>query len=225
LLPAFKKESGGEEGMMTNYKMLNMESYERKMHFDYFRTLGYPYVGVTVMIDITHFYKKVKQNEMPFFLSFLYLAAKAANDVPELRRRIRGDEIAEYDLCMTSHTVMKEDGTFSYCQLDCGQDFETFLPDAQQKQDLARNCGDIEDDPQKVESYFFVSCIPWLSYTSLIQATPIPADSNPRISWGKYTEEGGKITMPVSLLAHHGLVDGMHLGQFFEGLQKMVNEW
>jgi len=211
--------------MMANYKMLDMQSYERKKHFDYFRDIGYPYVGVTVMIDITHFYNEIKQSGMPFFLSFLYLAAKAANDVPELRRRIRGDEIAEYDCCMTSHTVMKEDGTFAYCPLNCRQDIETFLPYARQRQNAARDNGNIEDDPEEVENYFFVSCIPWISYTSLIQATPIPADSNPRISWGKYTKEGEKITMPVSLLAHHGIVDGAHLGQFFEGLQKATNSY
>ena len=30
-----------------------MDSYPRKAHFDYFRSLQYPYVGVTVDVDVT----------------------------------------------------------------------------------------------------------------------------------------------------------------------------
>ncbi len=32
----------------------------------------------------------------------------------------------------------------------------------------------------------FISTLPRISYTSLIQPVPVPADSNPRITWGKY---------------------------------------
>ena len=45
-------------------------------------------------------------------------AVRAANGVPELRRRIRGDQVVEYDRCPSSHTVALPDGTYCYCRLE-----------------------------------------------------------------------------------------------------------
>ena len=65
----------------------------------------------------------------------------------------------------------------------------------------------------------FLSALPWLHYTSLTQPVPHPADSNPRITWGKYLEEGDRAPMPVTLLANHALVDGIHIAHFFTHLE------
>ena len=35
------------------YILLDMEQYKRRAHFDYFRTLPYPYAGMTVNVDVT----------------------------------------------------------------------------------------------------------------------------------------------------------------------------
>ena len=44
-------------------------------------------------------------------------------------------------------------------------------------------------------------------------------ESNPRITWGKYEETtSGRVVMPVSILAHHALVDGVQLAGFYENL-------
>ena len=58
------------------------------------------------------------------------------------------------------------------------------------------------------------------AYTALTQPVPHPADSNPRITWGKYQEEGRRAPLPVTLLANHALVDGLHISQFFDGLNR-----
>jgi len=65
-----------------------------------------------------------------------------------------------------------------------------------------------------------VSCLPWLHYSDLRQPVPHPADSNPRLTWGKYVTEGGRTHLPVTLLCNHALVDGLHLGQFYEALER-----
>ena len=70
------------------------------------------------------------------------------------------------------------------------------------------------DDGEDALSLIFVSTLPWLYYTDLRQPTPRPADSNPRVTWGKYRMQNGAATMPVTLLAHHALVDGVHIDRF-----------
>ncbi len=46
-------------------------------------------------VDITGFLSWKEQTESNFFLAFLYAAVRAANSVPELRRRIRGEQVVD----------------------------------------------------------------------------------------------------------------------------------
>ena len=107
-----------------DYKVIDMDKFPRRRHFDYFRSLAYPYVGVTVNVDITDFMAGRKASGAPFFLSLCYCVARAANAVPEFRQRIRGDGIIEYDWCQGSHTVALPDETYCYCTLDSRLPFD-----------------------------------------------------------------------------------------------------
>ena len=70
----------------------------------------------------------------------------------------------------------------------------------------------------------FISSLPWVSYTALVQPVPQPADSHPRISWGKYFLQAGRTLLPVSILCHHALVDGLHLAAFYQALDRELAE-
>lgn len=108
------------------YKTLDMGSYKRKQHFEYFSGLAFPYVGTTAPVDITALREKIRRERLPFFLTVCYCAARAANRVPELRRRILNGGIIEYERCRTSHTVALEDETYCYCTLDSAQPFADY---------------------------------------------------------------------------------------------------
>ncbi len=203
------------------YHVIDMENNARSEHFKYFSAMQNPYVGVTCEVEITDFYRAVKESTRPFFLSLLWCAAQAANSVPELRRRILNGGVIEYDWCPTSHTVAREDGSYGYCPLDGHQELDEFLRYALPLHEAARQGAGIEeDDPLPL---FFVSCVPWLHYTSLVQPTPVPADSNPRITFGKYVRRGAQYVIPVTLLCHHALVDGLHISRFYQALDEKLN--
>ena len=199
------------------WKKVDMEQDPRNGQFAYFRAMENPWAGVTVPVDITAFHKAL--NGRPFFLSFLYAVVRAANDVPELRRRIRGDQVVEYDRCPSSHTVALPDGTYCYCSLEVDRPFREFLPYAAAEQERVKAAPTLEDG-EDGESLFFVSCVPWLSYTALTQPTPTPADSNPRITWGRWHRQEGRTLLPMTLLANHALVDGIHIARFYENLDR-----
>lgn len=58
----------------------------------------------------------------------------------------------------------------------------------------------------------------------MTQPTPQPADSNVRLTWGRYETKDGRTSLPVTVLAHHALVDGIHLGKFYQELEKRVSQ-
>ena len=205
----------------ATFRVIDLETYPRRAHFDYFRTLAYPYVGTTVNVDVTDTVALCRQRGYSFYLVFLHEAALAADGVPELRQRIRQGGIVEYDECPTSHIELLENGAYCYCTLRHHMGLEDYLRQAAQARQACRARGIQEDED--VESMYFVSTLPWLHYTALIQPVAAGEESNPRLTWGRFEANAdGRLMMPVSLLAHHALADGLHIARFYDYLQKQM---
>ena len=201
-----------------NSKTIDMNTYPRRAHFDYFRSLQNPMLGVTVDVDVTALQAFCKAEGCSFYLAFMRCAAQAANGVPQLRQRIRDGDIVEYDVCGTSHVELRADGTYGYCTLHHDRPFREYLEYAEAERLRCREAASIEEDDD-VEGLYFITSLPWLRYTQLIQPTAGGDESNPRISWGKYAEDcRGRLMMPVTLLANHALVDGLQVAQFYRNL-------
>lgn len=207
-----------------SYKTIDMPAYPRRAHFDYFRSLAYPYVGTTVNVDITALVGRIKRTSLPFFFTVCHCVARAANSVPEFRQRIVDDGIVEFDQCRTSHTVALEDGTFCFCVLEDAPGFADYLREGRAAQAEAKRRSSIQEDPAEALDKLFVTSLPWISYTALVQPVPSPADSNPRISWGRYFVQEGRTLLPVSVLCHHALVDGIHLSAFYQNLDEEIKK-
>ena len=168
-------------------RIIDWEQYPRRSHFTYFQSLAYPYVGLTVQADVTDLYRRTRERGESFFLACLYCAARAANGVPALRQRIVPEGIGEFDHCDTSHTVALDDGTYRYCRLDCRLLYPEFQRQGRARQEAAKAAAGIAREEDE-DSLLFVSCIPWVSYTAVVQPVPCPADSNPRITFGRREE-------------------------------------
>ncbi len=197
-------------------KYIDLETYPRRSHFAFFRTMAFHYVGMTAEVEVGNLIAAAKRADGSPFLACLYVAAQAANAVPELRQRIIGDRIAEFDHCDTAHTVAMPDGTFCNCRTDCRRSFDDFLIYGHMRQEEARQHHGFVSTKEDETDLIFLSCVPWVSFTQVIQPVPIPADSNPRIVFGKFTPQGREIKMPVGIQCNHALVDGRHIGQFYQ---------
>lgn len=205
-------------------KYIDLETYPRRSHYEFFKAMAYPYVGMTANVDVTNVLKAAKTHGGSSFLACLWVAATAANTVPELRQRIVGDRIVELDHCDTAHTVALSDGTFSNCATDCRMTFEEFLAYGKVQQDQAKTRHGFVQPGDDETKLIFVSCVPWVAFTQVIQPTPIPADCNPRIVFGKYFQEGEKTMMPLSIQCNHALVDGRHIGEFYQAFEALAAE-
>ena len=203
-------------------RVIDRESYPRAAHFDYFRSLAYPYVGVTAEVDVSRLLDYSRAGKHSFYLLLIHAAALAADGVAELRQRIHRGQIVEYSECPTSHIELLEDGSYTYCTLRHHMGLEEYLSSAAAARQACRARAGIEEDAD-VESMYFVSALPWVHYTSILQPVAGGDESNPRITWGKYQRRpDGAVMLPVSLLAHHALVDGVHIARFYENLNRQI---
>ncbi|MEI3063069.1 MAG: CatA-like O-acetyltransferase [Oscillospiraceae bacterium] len=114
------------------------------------------------------------------------------------------------------------DESYCYCVPKTDLPFDEFLDYTREAQRRAVEEPSIEEQGE-ADSLLFISCIPWVSQTAVVQPVPSPADSNPRITWGKYFERCGNVYLPVSVLCHHALVDGLHIGRFYAALDREIS--
>lgn len=208
-------------------KRIDLEQYARKAHFEHFLHQPNPHVGLTAEVDVTDLRECCGQNRWSFYLAFLHLAVLAANRVPELRQRIFDGGIVEYDACGSSHVELLEDGTYGYCTLyhDPKQPMADYLAEAEKIRRVFRARATIEEDAD-VLGLDFITTVPWIRYTALIQPTSGPEDSNPRISWGKFAPDYcGRLMMPLSILCHHSLVDGLQIAAFYRNVEELLAQF
>ena len=207
-----------------SFKHIDLENYPRRKHFEYFMSMQYPYAGITCNVDVTELIQFCKARHYSFYLVFLHLAALAADGTREFRQRIHNKGIVEYDECPTSHIELLDNGTYCYCPLRHHMPLEEYVPYAEKTRKECREKGSL-DDGEDAESLYFISTVPWLNYTALIQPVAGGEESNPRITWGKYQQDhNGRNQMPVPVLVHHGLVDGIHIAQFYQNLERLIRE-
>lgn len=207
-----------------SFVAIDLEHYPRRQHLEYFLSLPYPFVGVTNHVDVTELVQFCKDKRYSFYLVFMHAVALAADDIAELRQRIRNRGIIEYSECPTSHIELLDNGTYCYCTLRHHMALDEYIPYAESTRKQCRLHGSIEEDSD-CESMYFISALPWLHYTSLIQPVAGGEESNPRITWGKFQKDyDGRDQLPVTLLAHHGLVDGLHIARFYENLGKQLRK-
>lgn len=204
-------------------RFVDIENWNRKDHYNYFRQLDYPHFNICGNVDITNFYTYIKENKLPFFISVLYAATKTANSIKEFRFRIRENKLIEHENVSPSFTVMTEGEIFSFCSVNFVDKYSDFKADALKEIEKTKNNVSIEDEPGR-DDLLYITCIPWISFTNITHPIQMnPVDSIPRISWGKYFEQNGKIKLPLSVQAHHALVDGIHVGKFFNDIQKIFD--
>ena len=202
-------------------KIIDLASYPRRSHFEYFSTLAYPYVGFTANVDVTNLIRFAKAKGGSSFHAILWAAAKAANSVPELRQRIVDGQIVEFDHCNVGYTVALEDKTFCNCYTETRVTIEEFFVDARRRQEEAKKHPGFVNPDEDETGLIFTSCVPWVAFTQCIQPAPIPADCNPRIVFGKYIKEGDRTLMPLHIQCNHALVDGYHLSEFYRIFQEI----
>lgn len=195
---------------------INFENWERKDHFDFFKDYDDPFYNICADIDVTNLHSFCEKNNLSFFISSLYLSQKTVNQITELKYRIRNGEVYKCDNINAGSTVLNNNKTFGFCYYEYFQEFSEFYQNTKQVLDERDGTTSLINNPYE-DNIVYYSVIPWISFKSMSHPKKhIKDDSIPRIVFGKYFKINNNLLMPVSIEVNHSLVDGYHLGQYFE---------
>ncbi len=205
--------------------LLDLENWNRKEHFLFFRQMEEPFFGITTTIDCTKGYETAKQLRTSFFVFYLHKTIAAVNAIESFRYRIIKDAIYIYDTIDVSATIMRADQTFGFSLIKYSPDFDVFAANALQEIERIQNTSGLFTREFPLDNLIHFSAVPWVNFTSLSHARSYTfTDSCPKISFGKMMiGNDGKRTMSMSIHAHHGLMDGFHVSQFIDYFQELMN--
>ncbi len=204
-------------------KKLHLDTWNRKEHFLFFSRMEEPFFGVTITVDCTKAYDKAKQLGISFFTYYLYKTLKAVNAIEPFRYRILDNEVFIFDRIDVSATIIREDKTFGFSWIEFEDDILKFAENARKEiERIQSTTGLLTREYPENQLHF--SALPWVNFTSFSHARGFSyPDSCPKISFGKMMEENGKKTMAMSIHVHHGLMDGIHVGEFISCFEEAMN--
>lgn len=205
-------------------RYIDLETWPRRKHFAAYAALDYPHFGLCADVDISRFYPAVKARGISFTVAVVYALGRAANRLAPFRYRIRDGAVVEHEVVHPSSTILVDDELFSFCTMPYAATFAAFAPGAAAAIASVRAAPVLEDEPGQ-DDLLFMSGIPWVSFTSMFHPIHLnPADSVPRIAWGKYRQDDARLAMPLAVQVHHALMDGIHVGKYYQLVQELLDE-
>ena len=202
---------------------LDIENWNRKDHFNFFKSFDEPFFGLTVDIDCTKAYNFCKKEGVSFFLYYLYMSLKSANNIEAFRYRIANNEVYIYDKINASPTINRPNGTFGFSYMDYHSDIEMFMKNAIIEIEKVKNSVGLIPAISG-ENVIHYSSIPWINFKSISHARNFSfKDSCPKITFGKMTTISSKKIMPVSIHVHHALMDGYEVSKYINEFQNLMN--
>lgn len=211
---------------INNYNLIDEAKWGRKDIFEFFRPFLDSSVSVTTEVECGVTFSECKSKGTSFFLHSLYAVLKAANEIPELRYRLKDGKPVIYDR-VDALTPIKVNsmGKFVEAFVQYDTDFMEFYREAYS---IIHALNEKSDPYAFVNAHrgelglMTISVTPRLFFTS-IKHTQRQTYGNdyPLLNIGKVVSREGKLVMPVAITVNHAFVDGHQLGMFFD----KMNQW
>jgi chloramphenicol O-acetyltransferase type A len=207
-------------------KFLDLDNWNRKEHFLFFKQMQEPFFGANVTIDCTKAYDASKTLNTPFFIYYLHKTLTAVNAFESFRYRISNTHIHIYDRIDAAASINRADGTFGFSLIEYHPDYAIFEQTAMTEIERIQNTTGLFTTQIKNDNVIHFSANAWLNFTSLSHARSMTSpDSCPKISFGKMTQsKKGKRKMSMAIHVHHGLMDAIHVGQMVAYFQEIMNQ-
>lgn len=207
-------------------RYLDPATWPRRAAFDFFRGYDDPYFNVCAPVDVTPLVELCRSSgDVPFSLASLYLALRVCNEYEPFRYRLEDGRVLVHDRLDAGTTRLLGEERMAFVYYDHHDTFAAFRHGAAEANRLVEAGADRIDARDDRTDLIHFSSLPWVSFTSISHARNWRReDSVPKITFGKYYADAGRLRIPVSVEVHHGLMDGVHVGRWLERVQAYFAE-
>ena len=200
---------------------LDLSTWPRRDAFEFFRRFDKPYFNVCTRVDVALLKQAVADRRVgSLALAYHFIALRLANALAPFRYRLDGERVRVHPVVHGSTTVLREDDSFGFADLDHDEDFAAFAERAAAAI-AATRAGRLPFEPKPDDTArIHFTTLPWMHFTSFSHARNWGReDSVPKLAFGRIDADGARAWMPLSVEVHHALMDGLHVGQFVQGFE------
>jgi chloramphenicol O-acetyltransferase type A len=202
------------------FREIDIENWNRKTTYEFFRDFEDPFFNLTANIDATRIYRFCKENNLSFALAILFYSLKTVNEIAEFRIRLVNEKLIEFDKIHATQTILNEDETFSFCYFELKDTIFEFDKAGKKAIEKYKKLKTFDVETERLD-LIYCSSIPWVSFTSFKHAQRFNnTQTVPRIVFGKLFNSDDKKLIPHSVEVNHYIMDGLHVGKYFNLLQK-----
>jgi len=202
---------------------LDIDRWNRKEQFHFFKQFDDPYFAVTVDLDVTNALDYSKKHHFSFFTLYLHACMKAINSVENFKYRIHDEKVIIHDVIHASATILRENNTFGCSFINYDDDFKQFNKNFEAEKERILTTTNLFPE-QNTDDCIYCSAMTWFNFSGHKEPLfGVKKESVPKLAFGKYVEKNGKLMMPVAIAVNHALVDGYHVGLFIEAFQKALD--
>ena len=201
------------------FREVNIDEWPRRSTYEFFRDYEDPYFNIAANLDVTGLYRFCKDNGLSYSIAVLFFSLQTANAIREFRLRLMDGRVVEFDQIHATQTILNDDETFSFCYFERSDDIFEFDRAGKLAVEKYKALKSFDVESDRIDLVYY-SVIPWVSFTSFKHATR--GDNRmsvPRMVFGRIFDEAGRRKMPFSVEVHHALMDGIHVGKYFELFQ------
>lgn len=200
---------------------IDLQAYPRAAILQAFNSRLMPQFSTTCEVDVTGIKRAAEAAGVSFFIAISHAVSRAVNAVPELRHRVIDGVLYEFERVDPGYTVAREGDLFSFCDGVHIEDFSQYKAVAAERMNAVKVEPDLSVGPK--HHMFFITSIPWFSFTAFTHPYDPIYGYIPVITLGKFIEREGSpaVRMPVAIQVHHGVVDGLHVGRFYAALSAL----
>jgi len=213
-----------------NFTEIDIMSWPRSQMFYYFSKMAPTGYSLTVDVDVTGLFRKIKERNRKFFPTYLWLVTKCMNMQREFKIAYENEKLGYYDVLTPLYASFHDDDkTFSLMWTEYDDDYEVFYQRYIENQKKYGNGhGVLAQAPMlPPPNAYTVSIIPWISFKHFaVHTYENKPYFFPSVEAGKiYENEAGKKLLPLSITCHHATTDGYHVAQFLENFKAEIESF
>jgi chloramphenicol O-acetyltransferase type A len=207
-----------------------MHNFEkRRDRYELFAAFEKPLVNVSFDMSVPDFRPYCRERKLPPFHFFLYCILNSIKEIDNFMYRVHDGEVIRIEQFQASYTVLNKDNNLNFASFDMSSDLQEFVARSLAAKAVAEASGAMlnsarEQSEREQKNNVHITCMPWFKLTSIEH--PVYRHGSydiPSLAWGKFGDaEDGKMTIPFSVQAHHGFVDGYHIHLLAEAIAARV---
>lgn len=196
-----------------------MDRFERRRdRFALFDSMDSPAVNLCFPLTLPDFRPWCREQGLAPFHVLLCAVLRSTLAIENFRYRIFDDQVIRIERLTPSFTVRNLHDDLNFAMFDWSGDLREFVARGRAAGIAAANMTGLNQQyatlsPRAAKEQVFVTCIPWLDFTSIQHPTTRVGRSDiPSLAWGRFRDApDGQLVLPFSVQAHHGFVDGFHI--------------